>query len=96
MCTQKGAFITESVLRLIGGEGQSQRGGLHDGDGRSANGATEGESGENLAAGRAYTPCNPLVWQVSNAGLVDHKVSSQVATERLSDCIMTRAVFAVL
>lgn len=89
MCTQKGAFITESVMRLIGGADQSRQG------------DTEGESGEHLAAGRAYTPCNSLVWQVNNAGLVDHKVSQVVANScqidsyRYQSCMWCNEIIAL-
>lgn len=50
-CVQEGAFITESVLRLIEGADPSQRG--------------RPDGGKS----------NPLVWQATNAGLVDQKVS---------------------
>lgn len=48
---QRGAFITESVLRLIEGADPSSRG-------RPYHGIS-----------------NPLVWQATNAGLVDRKAS---------------------
>lgn len=61
---QCGAFITDSVMRLVGGVNPS--GGelnveLKDG----------GKDSESSTAPKA---CNPLLWQANNGGLVDHKV----------------------
>lgn len=64
---QYGAFMTDSVMRLVGGVNQS--GGelneeLNDG----------GQDSESSTAPKA---CNPLLWQANNAGLVDQKVMTR-------------------
>lgn len=72
---QEEDFITESVLRLIRGSDEPD-GGRHDSNGieRSASAGDRG-SGENCPNSGA---CNPLVWQASNAGLVDKKVLRRI------------------
>jgi len=77
MSAQEGAFITESVLRLIAGGDQSRRDRLEGGgDDRGAGAAWKrgGGGGDGGGVHTDLASCNPLVWQASNAGLVDQKV----------------------
>ena len=66
---QKGVFIVDCVLRLMGGADRLQGGG--------------GDVGREKRA-PAAVECNPFLWQSNNAGLVDQKVSGILCLHQFS------------